>query len=158
MEFFEGGSIGGMARAARSVRIASHQPTDILTTKKTLPEAQIGAVLAQALPALEYGARARPSWLIILRYLHAQRKIHRDMKASNLLLNAQGVVKLCDFGTPSESQPKRDLIAMQASPPLLRTARSARRKSARPSGWRPRSSPARATTNRYALPMPWFAQ
>ncbi len=35
---------------------------DLLTTKKTLPEAQIGAVLAQALPALECD-RAGGLWL-----------------------------------------------------------------------------------------------
>ena len=53
MEFFEGGSIGGTAFAQHHLTHPSSL-SDILTTKKVLPEAQIGAVLAQALPALEY--------------------------------------------------------------------------------------------------------
>ena len=33
-----------------------------------------------------------------LAYCHCHRIIHRDVKASNLLLNKYGAVKLCDFG------------------------------------------------------------
>ena len=33
-----------------------------------------------------------------LAFLHARRRLHRDVKPSNLLLNHRGEVKLCDFG------------------------------------------------------------
>jgi serine/threonine protein kinase len=33
-----------------------------------------------------------------LCYCHCRRIIHRDMKPQNLLLNRQGLIKLCDFG------------------------------------------------------------
>jgi serine/threonine protein kinase len=68
MEFFDAGSIG-----------------DLLTgNKKSLTEDQIGSILVQTLPGLSY--------------LHKLNKIHRDVKAGNLLLNKQGKVKLADFG------------------------------------------------------------
>nr|XP_019009192.1 STE/STE7/MKK protein kinase [Kwoniella pini CBS 10737]OCF47973.1 STE/STE7/MKK protein kinase [Kwoniella pini CBS 10737] len=37
-----------------------------------------------------------------LDYLHDHRIIHRDIKPSNIVLNKQGVVKLCDFGVSGE--------------------------------------------------------
>ncbi len=33
-----------------------------------------------------------------LHYLHSNRIIHRDMKPQNILISANGVIKLCDFG------------------------------------------------------------
>ncbi|GLI68679.1 hypothetical protein VaNZ11_013165 [Volvox africanus] len=33
-----------------------------------------------------------------LRYLHGEKIVHRDLKPSNILINNDGVVKLCDFG------------------------------------------------------------
>jgi len=33
-----------------------------------------------------------------LYYLHTHRIIHRDMKPQNILISANGIVKLCDFG------------------------------------------------------------
>jgi len=34
-----------------------------------------------------------------LDYIHSKGILHRDIKASNLLLNPNGIIKLCDFGT-----------------------------------------------------------
>ena len=37
-----------------------------------------------------------------LQFLHAQRKIHRDIKAGNILINDEGVAKLGDFGVSAQ--------------------------------------------------------
>jgi serine/threonine protein kinase len=56
--------------------------------ERTLTEEQIAIVMKMSLYGLEY--------------LHAKKKIHRDIKSGNILINHDGDSKLADFGVSAE--------------------------------------------------------
>ncbi|CCD65397.1 Serine/threonine-protein kinase cst-1 [Caenorhabditis elegans] len=72
MEYCGAGSISDIMRARR----------------KPLSEQEISAVLRDTLKGLQY--------------LHDLKKIHRDIKAGNILLNTDGIAKLADFGVAGQ--------------------------------------------------------
>ncbi|XP_041963094.1 serine/threonine-protein kinase 3-like isoform X1 [Alosa alosa] len=72
MEYCGAGSVSDLIRAR----------------SKTLSEDEIATILKSTLKGLEY--------------LHFMRKIHRDIKAGNILLNTEGHAKLADFGVAGQ--------------------------------------------------------
>eukprot|EP00300_Choanocystis_sp_HF-7_P001774 c11421_g1_i1.p1 GENE.c11421_g1_i1~~c11421_g1_i1.p1 ORF type:complete len:417 (+),score=122.07 c11421_g1_i1:74-1324(+) len=62
---------------------------DLMSTcKRSLKEDQISSIVADSLRGL--------------MYLHRNKKIHRDIKAGNILINEKGIGKLADFGVSGQ--------------------------------------------------------
>jgi hypothetical protein len=72
MEYCDGGSLSDVMRVL-------HRP---------LAEPEVSAVMHGVLTSLVY--------------VHSLRRIHRDIKAGNLLVTSDGQVKLCDFGVSAQ--------------------------------------------------------
>jgi len=72
MEYCDGGSLSDIMK----------------TIKRPLKEIEIAAVLRSVMDSLVY--------------VHRLNRIHRDIKAGNLLLTSAGIVKLCDFGVSAQ--------------------------------------------------------
>ncbi|KAH7436716.1 hypothetical protein KP509_05G032500 [Ceratopteris richardii] len=68
--------------------MAGGSVADLLHTGQPLDEASIACILKDLLHALDY--------------LHSEGKIHRDIKAANILLTGNGDVKVADFGVSAQ--------------------------------------------------------
>ena len=66
------------------IPLAPGELFQILEDDQSLPEDVVRSIARQLVRALHY--------------LHTNRIIHRDMKPQNILVSANGAVKLCDFG------------------------------------------------------------
>ncbi len=64
--------------------------------KKPLAEKEIATIMRDTLDALSY--------------IHQKGYIHRDIKAGNILLNDEGLVKLADFGSASIMNPANSFV------------------------------------------------
>ncbi|CAF3473735.1 unnamed protein product [Rotaria socialis] len=64
--------------------------------KKPLTEGEIATIVCDTLCALDY--------------LHSMHRIHRDIKAGNILLTEDAIVKLADFGSASFTSPANSFV------------------------------------------------
>ncbi|RMX45210.1 hypothetical protein pdam_00021090 [Pocillopora damicornis] len=84
MEFCGAGSVSDLMK----IRNKTVSKTVVDVVFSLLTEEEIACILKYTLKGLEY--------------LHLRRKIHRDIKAGNILLNAEGHAKLADFGVAGQ--------------------------------------------------------
>ena len=63
--------------------------------------AQLGCIPEVALANMTYQI------LLGLLYLKREKRVHRDVKPSNMLINSRGEVKVTDFGISAELQSSR---------------------------------------------------
>lgn len=88
MEYCDCGSIRDIINEKMSEKERNSTESSIC-----LGESQIAAIAKQVLEGLAY--------------LHSNRKMHRDMKANNILLNSRGFIKIADFGFGAQGDDKR---------------------------------------------------
>lgn len=68
----------------------------LIVHKKPLREDEIACIVQEVLTGLDY--------------LHSEKRIHRDIKAANILLTDSGGVKIGDFGSASFVSPANSFV------------------------------------------------
>jgi len=76
----------------------------LLEMDNKIPEKEVQSIARQLVDALFY--------------LHQHRVIHRDMKPQNILISADGRVKLCDFGFARSMSAKTLMVTSIKGTPL----------------------------------------
>ena len=81
---------------------ATGQLYEVIEEDKRLPESEIRKITQQLTSALYY--------------LHENNIIHRDIKPQNILLSANGVIKICDFGFARFFDNKTMITSIKGTP------------------------------------------
>ena len=82
--------------------LAQGQLYEILEEDKKLPETEIKFIARQLVAGLFY--------------LHNNNIIHRDIKPQNVLISANGIIKICDFGFARAIESKAMITSMKGTP------------------------------------------
>ena len=82
--------------------LAQGQLYDILEEDKKLPENEIKGIARQLVAGLNY--------------LHSSNIIHRDIKPQNILISANGIIKICDFGFARAIENKTMIRSIKGTP------------------------------------------
>lgn len=82
--------------------LAQGQLYEILEEDKKLPETEIKFLARQLVSGLFY--------------LHSNNIIHRDIKPQNVLISANGIVKICDFGFARAIESKTMITSIKGTP------------------------------------------
>jgi fused-like protein len=82
--------------------LAPGQLYEILEEDKKLPEGEIKFIARQLVAGLFY--------------LHSNNIIHRDIKPQNILISANGIIKICDFGFARAIESKAMITSIKGTP------------------------------------------
>jgi len=107
-----------LMRSLRHENIVSYFGAEVCEQERSLcifqqwvPGGSIASLLKKFGPFREQVVRKYSRQLLMgLRYLHANKIIHRDIKGANILVDVTGVVKLADFGTSKRLEINDELM------------------------------------------------
>ena len=88
-----GGLIGGLSRVGDIFIVLEYVDHDLsgLLDQYQFRAEEVKCIMRQLLE--------------VLKYIHEEKFVHRDLKCSNLLLSADGTLKLADFGLARSFEP-----------------------------------------------------